>query len=362
LDEPEAGGDDWIEWGGELYYDVGTTSGGAPYGPTQEQFRENNERYERTAPWAIAKVALRRVLEGRTGGTVDVGYVRHLGAGFSSNAFFAEVGASAMSPASNPFVASVPRPDADPKRDERAIRELAILARLSRLQLPFRVAQPVGAVREAGRLVTVRQFLPGIGLPWQGTSRPGIARPWEVVAQVAAAVHTAETAHVQEVVRPAYRTRREHGEAELAAFEGLDGEFQDARVWAAAHLPPDEPSQLIHGDLLPQNILAGPESLAVLDWEHACMGDPASDLAIVTRGVKRPFGVENGFRSLISAYAAAGGPSINPSDVRFYELCLLAHQARSAGGEHDQQEVRNRVGALLRFSERTSQSQTTERS
>ena len=49
---------------------------------------------------------------------------------------------------------------------------------------------------------------------------------------------------------------------------------------------------LLHGDLLPLNLLWGRETdeLGVVDWESARIGDPAYDLAIVTRGHAKPFG------------------------------------------------------------------------
>ena len=37
-DEPVPEGQDWVEWGGELIWAMGFTSGGAPYGLTLDQF------------------------------------------------------------------------------------------------------------------------------------------------------------------------------------------------------------------------------------------------------------------------------------------------------------------------------------
>ena len=74
------------------------------------------------------------------------------------------------------------------------------------------------------------------------------------------------------------------------------------------HVPPDEPSVLLHGDLLGQNILLavdGPHH--VIDWEYATRGDPAYDLAIVTRGVKQPFQIAGGLDRLRDAYRAQSG-------------------------------------------------------
>jgi aminoglycoside phosphotransferase (APT) family kinase protein len=163
-----------------------------------------------------------------------------------------------------------------------------------------------------------------------------------------------------------FPTRRAHGLSELEQLEGFP-ELSEAYTWALEHLPPDEPSVLIHGDLLGQNILVGawgegrqrrpeasnvqPESdngLAVIDWENAMLGDPAYDLAIVTRGSRTPFRMDRGLECLLEAYAnfgvlgegrqrrpeapnvQTGQRSIAAHEVHFYELCLLARWYRDA--------------------------------
>ena len=95
--------------------------------------------------------------------------------------------------------------------------------------------------------------------------------------------------------------------------------------------PPDHPSVLVHGDLLEQNILLSPGELpCVIDWEFCRMGDPAHDLAIVTRGARRPFQMAGGLDRLLAAYAAAGGGSIARSEVHLHELCMAARWYREA--------------------------------
>jgi aminoglycoside phosphotransferase (APT) family kinase protein len=72
----------------------------------------------------------------------------------------------------------------------------------------------------------------------------------------------------------------------------------------------------VHGDLLGQNILLGVDDRdAVIDWEYAQFGDPAYDLAIVTRGVWRPFQIEKGMERLLEAYAKAGGAEVTRAHV-----------------------------------------------
>ena len=78
----------------------------------------------------------------------------------------------------------------------------------------------------------------------------------------------------------------------------------------------------MHGDLLGQNILVDPDgSPSVIDWEYAQRGDPAHDLAIVTRGVRRPFQVERGLEKLLEAYHRHGGTGVTIEQVRLHELC-----------------------------------------
>lgn len=112
----------------------------------------------------------------------------------------------------------------------------------------------------------------------------------------------------------------------LSVFDELQSsETEPAREWATQHLPPDRAAVLVHGDLLGQNILVYPdEPPTVIDWEFCRMGDPAYDLAIVTRGVRRPFQMARGLDRLLEAYTAPGGEPITPSRVHFHELCLSA--------------------------------------
>jgi aminoglycoside phosphotransferase (APT) family kinase protein len=72
--------------------------------------------------------------------------------------------------------------------------------------------------------------------------------------------------------------------AQLASYQGRKLSSA-ARVaeWLNAHLPPDQPSALFHGDYKLDNVLFAPESppriAAVVDWEMAGIGDPLVDLA-----------------------------------------------------------------------------------
>ena len=129
-------------------------------------------------------------------------------------------------------------------------------------------------------------------------------------------------------------------------------EMRDAHGWAMEHLPPAEPSALLHGDLLGQNILLsmdGPHH--VIDWEYARRGDPAYDLAIVTRGVRRPFQIDRGLERLLEAYREHGGRDVAADHVHVYELCLVAgwyREAVSGQWAHPPAAEIDRMRSLLR--------------
>jgi aminoglycoside phosphotransferase (APT) family kinase protein len=68
--------------------------------------------------------------------------------------------------------------------------------------------------------------------------------------------------------------------ASLNALPGfLFGEFAEATIardWILSQLPKDQPSNVLHGDLLPQNVLCESgenHETAVVDWECAQIGD-----------------------------------------------------------------------------------------
>lgn len=358
-DEPRPEGDDWEEYGGELMWVAGYTEGGAPYGFTVEEFRRANEEESGGAGWARAKSVLRDLLELWRGPPTraDVDYVKKIGQGLSRDIFAADV-RLVPDPGgrSGDYLVQLPREDADSELDVRTRKELRLLGRIQELDLPFRVPEVVGAYPESGRLALVRRFLPGIELDLRAGRQPG-GRPWETVGEIAAAIHSLPGAQFEDIL-PGHCTRREHAEESLRVFDGLDApEAREARAWAKVHLPPAESSVLVHGDLLGQNILLGlDEPPAVIDWEYAVRGDPAYDLAIVTRGVKQPFQIERGLDKLLESYRRHGGhEAVTREHVRVHELCLIAawYRAALAGtGTHPAAEELGRLRGLLARAQR----------
>ena len=160
------------------------------------------------------------------------------------------------------------------------------------------------------------------------------------IAAVAAAVHRLPTGRFSHL--PAFPDSRSHILDELKSLPpALFREFpaaQAVRRWILSRLPAHRPAAVLHGDLLPQNIHGGDNQgewkVAVIDWEFAEIGDPALDLAIVTRGDHRFMGKNDALQHLVDTYRAAGGSEITAADVHVHELLLCLKLLWSSRRQH----------------------------
>ncbi|MBV9355814.1 MAG: phosphotransferase [Chloroflexi bacterium] len=94
------------------------------------------------------------------------------------------------------------------------------------------------------------------------------------------------------------------------------------RAWPALAASPD-PVRLVHGDYWPGNLLWRRGRLTgVVDWEDACLGDPAEDVATCRADLVMLFG-PRGADGFLQAYRAAGGRRV--SRLPFWDLvtCTL---------------------------------------
>jgi aminoglycoside phosphotransferase (APT) family kinase protein len=95
--------------------------------------------------------------------------------------------------------------------------------------------------------------------------------------------------------------------------------------WAAEHAPKKVRHTVVHGDFRAGNFIVGEEGIrCVLDWEIGQSGDPMQDLGWVCVktwrfGGKNPVGGFGTREDLFAAYEKAGGKSVDPAHVRFWE-------------------------------------------
>lgn len=189
----------------------------------------------------------------------------------------------------------------------------------------------------------------------------------QTIAEVAVAVHQLETKRFDHL--KAFENSKAHILSELSSLSPmLFKEFSTSvrvREWILSRLPQNRPSVMLHGDLLPQNILCYETRdrwrIAVIDWEFAEIGDPASDLAIVTRGDRKLMGIKNGLDLLVENYRLAGGIELSAADVRIHEMLLFLNwlwdsaEAEKKGRRcgHGPDHYEERLKSLLRRAEKS---------
>jgi aminoglycoside phosphotransferase (APT) family kinase protein len=181
------------------------------------------------------------------------------------------------------------------------------------------------------------------GLPGHSLGRHKDQSTLRLVGRVAADIHRLEIERFAHL--PSSNSRTEHLRSRLAEIdEAMFAAFplaNEVHQWIAAQIPSDDRSCVLHGDLLPQNLLcdwpaSGQEdaTVGIVDWEMARVGDPAYELAIVSRGDRKVLGVKDGLNVLVEDYLEFGGQPISLTDVRLHELLLLLHWLEEAWREY----------------------------
>jgi aminoglycoside phosphotransferase (APT) family kinase protein len=232
-------------------------------------------------------------------------------------------------------VVKLPSRDAEPDRDERMRAEAVVLHHLSSQSLPFSVPRPLGEVRTRTGLAVVQEWMDGLEVDLGAPRFPG-GKPWELVARVAAAVHTVDPEPLRALIR-GHTTRRDHALEFALVMQELDEpEAKDSEAWVREHLPPAAPTRLLHGDLLGQNLRRSWDDgrIAVIDWAESLLGDPAYDLAIVTRGARKPFACTDGLARFLDAYNRLAETPLTTQEVHLHEVILGAHMYRAVNREY----------------------------
>lgn len=267
-----------------------------------------------------------------------------LGDGLTYETFAARI-------AGQDVVVRIPHGD-DPGEQSRLARTTGhLLENIARLPLPFERPRTLVLIETPFGVASVQTRL--FGLPLWHTSGPKlVARPcgdpWAHVGPAAAAIHALDPALGFELPTQ-YATRRAHGVLMAEPVARAEAPYMpEVAAWIRENLPPATPSRLLHGDLLGQNVLCRPDgrSIGVIDWEAARLGDPAYDLAIITRGRRKPFGYTDGLFRLLDAYNERALAPLGARDVWFYELSLMAAWIIDCQGETVVSDYRRRGAAL----------------
>jgi aminoglycoside phosphotransferase (APT) family kinase protein len=215
--------------------------------------------------------------------------------------------------------------DEDRDYAEKVRRELAILRWLGLQNVGIRTPRAVALVDDHDAPILVESFVGGMPVDLRVGRQP--ICPWEFVADIAAKIHA-----VPPPPELPMRTRQQYRLECIEALErtcvlgkGPRRELVDeALAWMRDHLGPPLPCVLVHGDLLGHNLRLEPEDApGVIDWLYAEVGDPAADLAIVTRGVRQPFQIRSGRRSLLDSYNERTATEVSAESLRFFELEML---------------------------------------
>lgn len=326
---------DRIEWGGELIWAI-------------------SEVDVREAPWAQARHALlAAMIRMSGGGRIELDRVTSMGQGLSRHGFGAHIDVVPDPRGlSGSYIALLPHRETDAEYPARVRGEARVLEWIWPRIRGLRVPRALVLFDDVHAPILVTSFVAGIAVDLRNGRMPIV--PWQIVAEAAAAVHATEPPPAE--VLPT-RDRRQHRaeviEDLFKELEDLSGMIGEAYTWMRAHVDRPGPGVLLHGDLLGQNLRPYPfeeMELGVIDWEHAAVGDPAHDLAIVTRGKRQPFQHASGRDNLLAAYNACAGVEVTRADLCFFELAL--HVQWSSGSPHERDASLAAIVRLLRSAAR----------
>jgi len=251
---------------------------------------------------------------------------------------------------------------AGPEPRGRLLREAETLQVLNTVDFPHPTPEFICFVKddEAEPIGMIETVVPGVSLD---DFKDRITL--ELIGRVAAAVHRMAIEQFPHL--PSNADRPQHVRARLNKLDAdLFVEFplaDEVRQWILSHLPSGGQTCVLHSDLLPQNLLCDWQTssrenamVGVVDWEMVHVGDPAYDLAIVSRGNRKVLGVKEGLRVLLEAYLKFGRKPISLTDVHVHELLLVLNWLEESWREYQKPTPRghgpgfyeNQLGSLYR--------------
>lgn len=210
--------------------------------------------------------------------------------------------------------------DGKPPEPAAAATEHALLLALADAGLPVprpRLLDLSGAILPAPYLVL--PFVEGT------TAIPPEAR-WRAIERMAGFLATLHRLDPPALALPP----RIDPLAELPAWIPADGPLAAVadRLSAVQHRPPTRRC-LLHGDLWPGNVIWRGDALAaVIDWEDAALGDPASDVAVSRLELTWAHGPAEA-AAFTADYTRQGGAPLDPDTLApwdlYVSLAALSH-------------------------------------
>jgi aminoglycoside phosphotransferase (APT) family kinase protein len=258
--------------------------------------------------------------------TVAVEDVRRLSGGASMETWSA---LAVTSQGTRPIILRRDRPGApqSSRLDEAALLRLV---RAAGVPVPEVLAEGEGD--DVGTAYLVMEFLHGETIPRKLLRDEEFsAARGRLVAQVGqalAAIHTVPAAEVA-FLGPLLTPEQLVGALTdvLVRLGCASPVFELAVRWLLANLPVMVDPTLVHGDVRNGNLMVDAAGLSsVLDWELAHPGQPAEDLGwFCVRAWRfgqddKPAGGFGTRKELLEAYRQAGGRSVSPEDLRFWEV------------------------------------------
>lgn len=229
------------------------------------------------------------------------------------------------------LVVRLPRERCGDDQPERARRAIAVQRILDGEEVPFRVPRPLGTAETEHGLAVVETRVAGRELGEVAVDK-GLEAA-RITATVAAACHRIDISRVREEL-DGPDSCRDHARRALRVFDADPAPeiFERARRWCGERLPGEQSVCLLHGDLLAQNILvettAGNPDVSVVDWEQIGVGDPAFELAAITRGHTTVYGTGETARRLLKLYNRCAPQPIAMRRVEFWEPIVVAKRWR----------------------------------
>ena len=208
-------------------------------------------------------------------------------------------------------------------------REFRIISALHGTAVP--VPKPITYCADAGVIGTpfyVMEYVQG-RIFWapalEDLSPAERGAVYDEMNRVIAAIHSVDPAavgladfgrHEGYVSRQIDRWTRQYRASELERIEAME----ELIAWLPAHVPPDEPGRIVHGDYRIDNLIFDTHTLrirAVIDWELATLGNALSDFAYNCMTWRMPHSMRKGLAGL--DLAALGIPSESDYARRYCE-------------------------------------------